>query len=70
MTTQPPEHKVLSALAAVLTSLGDEAVKVLWQGVAPAFYGYLIALIIMVFFVLITRIKSTAFSFKKEVNYE
>jgi hypothetical protein len=52
--------KFFSTLRAILIPLGDKALHVLWQGAAPELYGYLIALMIMVFFVLIKRIKSTA----------
>jgi hypothetical protein len=52
--------KFFSTLRAILIPLGDKALHALWQGAAPAFYGYLIALMIMIFFVLIKRIKSTA----------
>jgi predicted anti-sigma-YlaC factor YlaD len=50
-------HKFLSALAAILIPLVDNTFHAVWQGAAPAFYGYLIALIILLFFILLTKDK-------------
>jgi predicted anti-sigma-YlaC factor YlaD len=53
-------RKLLSTLAAVLIPLGDDALRLLCQGTATALYGYLISLMILLFFILIKRTKSTA----------
>jgi predicted anti-sigma-YlaC factor YlaD len=53
-------RKFLSTLAAVLIPLGDNALRLLCQGTATALYGYMIALMILLFFTLINRTKSTA----------
>jgi predicted anti-sigma-YlaC factor YlaD len=52
-------RKFLSTMAAILIPLGDSALQLLWRGAAPAFYGYLIAFMILIFFTLIKRTKST-----------
>jgi predicted anti-sigma-YlaC factor YlaD len=52
-------RKFLSALTAVLLPLGDEALRLLYQGTATALYGYLISLMILLFFILLKRTKST-----------
>jgi len=57
--------KVLSALAIDLVTSGNHAVRIILEGCPPVFSGYLIALIIMVFYILITGVKSSAFSFKR-----
>lgn len=53
-------RKFLSTLAAILMPLGDNALQLLWNGAAPAFYGYLIALMMLIFFTLIKRTKPIA----------
>ena len=53
-------RKFLSTMAAILIPLGDNVLQLLWQGAAPAFYGYLIAFMILLSFTLIKRTKSTA----------
>jgi len=53
-------RKFLSTLAAILTPLGENALQLLYQGTATALYGYMIALMILLFFTLIKRTKPTA----------
>jgi predicted anti-sigma-YlaC factor YlaD len=53
-------RKFMSTLAAILIPLGGNALRLLWQGAAHAFYGYLIALMILLSFTVIKRTKSTA----------
>jgi predicted anti-sigma-YlaC factor YlaD len=52
-------RKFLSTMAAILIPLGDNALQLLWRGAAPAFYGYLIAFMILLSLTLIKRTKST-----------
>jgi len=56
--------KVLFSLVKVLRTLGDAGVKVVWEGCSPVFFGYMIALTIMVCFILVTGIRSSVFSSK------
>jgi anti-sigma factor RsiW len=50
-------NKLLSGLTAILIPMGEKALHALWQGAAPALYGYLIALMILLFFILIKKDK-------------
>ena len=53
-------NRFLSGLKTILISLGDKAPQLLLHGAAPVLYGYLTALIIMVSFILIRRIRYRA----------
>lgn len=53
-------NRLLSGLKTILISLGDKAPQLLWQGAAPVLYGYLTALMILIFFILIKRTRATA----------
>jgi predicted anti-sigma-YlaC factor YlaD len=57
--------KVLTALGKYLITSGSDAASTIWEGCVPLFSGYLMALIIMAFIILITGVKSSAFSFKR-----
>lgn len=57
--------KALSALVSAFTYLGDLAVDVVWGVSSPALSGYLIALILMVFFSTIAGLKSSTLSLKR-----
>jgi len=58
-------NKVLTALGKYLITSGSDAASTIWEGCVPLFSGYLMALIIMAFIILITGVKSSAFSFKR-----
>jgi predicted anti-sigma-YlaC factor YlaD len=53
-------RKFLSTMSAILIPLGDNVLQLLWQGAAPAFYGYLIAFIILLSLTLIKRTRPIA----------
>jgi hypothetical protein len=57
--------KVFSALAEYLIVSGSKEIEVLWQGHPHVFSGYVMALLIMILFILITGVKSSPFSFKR-----
>lgn len=52
-------RKFISTIAAILLPLGDNALQLLWQGTASVLYVYLISLMILIFFTLIKRTRST-----------
>jgi len=58
-------NKILSAMVTVLKYLADVSVRIIWEGGAPIVSGYLIALILMVFIILMSGARSSAFSFKR-----
>lgn len=58
-------NKVLATLVKDLITSGNDLAGVIWKGCSPVVSGYLIALILMVFLILITGVKSSALSFRR-----
>jgi anti-sigma factor RsiW len=58
-------EKILAALIKELITSGNNAVSAHWEGFTPVISGYMIALIIMAFFILITGVKSSTLSFRR-----
>jgi len=56
--------KVLFSLVKVLAVLGDATFKAVWEGYSPICLGYMIVLIIVISFILITDVRSSVFSLK------
>lgn len=52
-------RKFISTIAAILLPLGENALQLLWQETASVLYVYLISLMILIFFTLIKRTRST-----------